>query len=280
MRKKENMQKLIELGLSQREARVYLVLLKKSDFTATELAKVSGIPRQKIYDILDGLIKRGVCAERVGKIKRYKATAPEIATRGLLEQYRDAFENELLERENLAHELSRDLARLYEKNQGRVDPLEYITMLRDRQQILRNWKSLQNSAKHEILSFNKAPFAAPFAENVDDETTVLKKNVKIRAIYEYEVTKNSEYIEALKLWIAAGEEARLVKELPMKLNIFDEQITMVPLADPISLTPSLTAMIINHSGFAKAQKAVFESYWERAIPFNEFKVTGESRQEA
>jgi len=277
MLKNENMQKLIDLGLSQREARVYLVLLKKSDFTATELAKISGIPRQKIYGILDGLIRRGICAERVGKIKRYKATAPEMATRGLLERYRDDFESEMLERENLVRELSRDLARLYEKNQGRVDPLEYITILRDRQQILRNWKSLQNSAKHEVLSFNKAPFAAPFAENIDDETSVLTRNVKIRAIYEFEVTKNAEYVEALKLWIAAGEEARLVKELPMKLNIFDEQITMVPLADPISLAPSLTAMIINHSGFAKAQKAVFESYWERAIRFNEFKATGEQK---
>jgi sugar-specific transcriptional regulator TrmB len=277
MTKSANMQKLIDLGLSQREARVYLVLLKKSVFTATELAKVSGIPRQKIYDILDGLVRRGICAEKVGKIKRYKATAPESATRGLLEQYRNDFESEMLAREKLARDLSRNLARLYERNQARVDPLEYITMLRDRQQILRHWKSLQDNAKQEILSFNKAPFAAPFAENIDDETAVLKRNVKIRAIYESEVTKNAEYAKALSLWVAAGEEARLVKELPMKLNIYDEQITMVPLADPISLTPSLTAMIINHAGFAKAQKAVFESYWERAIPYENFKTTSKTK---
>jgi sugar-specific transcriptional regulator TrmB len=277
MKKSDNMQKLIDLGLSQREARVYLVLLKKSDFTATELAKISGIPRQKIYDILDGLIRRGVCSEKVGKIKRYKATAPENATRGLLQRYKDDFDSEMLEREKLARELSRDLAGMYERNQTRVDPLEYITMLRDRQQILRHWKSLQNNAKYEILSFNKAPFAAPFAENIDDETAVLKRKVKIRAIYESEVAKNAEYAEALSLWIAAGEEARLVRELPMKLNIFDEQITMVPLADPLSLTPSLTAMIINHAGFAKAQKAVFESYWERAIPYEKFNVAGKSK---
>lgn len=277
MKKNDDIQKLIDLGLSQREARVYLVLLKKSDFTATELAKVSGIPRQKIYDVLDNLIKRGICTERVGKIKRYKAAAPEIATRGLLERYRNDFESEMLERENLARELSKDLAGLYARNQGRVDPLEYITMLRSKQQIRRNWKLLQNGAQHEILSFNKAPFAASFAENIDDEIAILKRNVKIRAIYEFEVVKNAEHVEALSIWISAGEEARLVKELPMKLNVFDEQITMVPLNDPISLTPSLTAMVINHAGFAKAQKAVFESYWERAIPYKEFKATGNSK---
>lgn len=271
---KKNMKNLTELGLSQREARVYLVLLKKCDFTATELARVSGIPRQKIYDILDNLIKRGVCVERTGRVKRYKAIAPESATRGLLEQYRHDFENEMREREMLAQELSKDLADQYARNQRRVDPLEYITMLRDRQQIIRNWKLLQNGAKREICSFNKAPFAAPFAENIKDETAVLKRRVKIRAIYELEVTQNAEYVEALECWTAAGEDARVIKELPMKLAIFDEQITMVPLDDPISLTPSLTTMVINHAGFARAQKAVFESYWERAVPFGEIKISG------
>lgn len=263
---------LMELGLSQREARAYLVLLKKSDFTATELAKVSGIPRQKIYDILDNLIKRGICVERSGRVKRYKATAPESATRGLLERYRHDFESEMRERERLALDLSRDLAEQYAKNQSRVDPLEYITMVRDRQQILRHWKLLQNGAQREILSFNKAPFAAPFAENIEDENAVLKRGVKIRALYEVEVTQSVDYVEALKCWTAAGEEARVVKELPMKLAIFDEQITMVPLDDPISLTPSLTTMIINHAGFARAQKAVFESYWDRAVPIDALKT--------
>lgn len=270
----KNLKNLTELGLSQREARVYLVLLKKSDFTATELAKVSGIPRQKIYGILENLIKRGICVERSGRVKRYKATAPESATRGLLERYRHDFESEMRERERLARELSKDLAEQYARNQGRVDPLEYITMVRDRQQILRHWKLLQGGAQQEICSFNKAPFAAPFAENIEDENAVLKSGVKIRAIYELEVTQSVDYVEALKCWIAAGEDARVIQELPMKLAIFDEQITMVPLDDPISLTPSLTTMVINHAGFARAQKAVFESYWERAVPFHKIKTSG------
>ncbi len=272
----DNTKKLIELGLSQREARVYLVLLKKSNFTATEIAKVSGIPRQKIYDILNNLIKKGICTEKVGKIKRYKAAEPEFVCRGLVERHKNDFENELLAREKLAHELSRDLAVPYERNQERVDPLEYIEILKDRRQTYRKWKLLQSRAQHEILAFTKAPYTvSSLDENIDDEIDVLKRKVKIRAIYEYKDVKKDEFVRAVSLWISAGEEARVVKELPMKLVILDKQITIIPLNDPISLEPSITTMIINHPGFAKAQKAVFESYWERAMPLEEFKATGD-----
>jgi len=272
----DNTKKLIELGLSQREARVYLVLLKKSNFTATEIAKVSGIPRQKIYDILDNLIKKGICTEKVGKIKRYKATEPEFVCRGLVERHKNDFENELLAREKLAHELSRDLAVPYERNQERVDPLEYIEILKDRRQIYRKWKLLQSRAQHEILAFTKAPYTLPLPDgDIDDEIDILKRKVKIRAIYEYGDVKKDEFIRALSSWVFAGEEARVIKELPMKLVIFDEQITIIPLIDPISLESSLTAMIINHPGFATAQKAVFENYWESAMPYEEFMASGE-----
>ncbi len=50
-----------------------------------------------------------------------------------------------------------------------------------------------------------------------------------------------------------------------------KKITMFALNDPISLKPSITTMIINHPSFAMTLKYVFESIWEKAIPFEEFK---------
>jgi len=50
-----------------------------------------------------------------------------------------------------------------------------------------------------------------------------------------------------------------------------KKITMFALNDPISLKPSITTMIKNHPSFAMTLKYVFESIWEKAIPFEEFK---------
>ena len=81
-----------------------------------------------------------------------------------------------------------------------------------------------------------------------------------------------DFWEIISSWAAAGEESRIIEELPMKMIIFDEKITMFSLNDPISLKPSITTMIINHPSFAMALKYVFESIWEKAMPFQEFNI--------
>jgi len=49
---------LSKLGLKEPEAKVYLNLLKKKNFTATEISRLSGVPRTKIYDVLHQLINK------------------------------------------------------------------------------------------------------------------------------------------------------------------------------------------------------------------------------
>jgi len=263
MKIEEYLKRLVEVGLLPREARVYLALLNKNRFTATEIAQVSGIPRQKIYEILDNLIKKGICVEKVGKVKRYKAVEPESVFRVLIGQYK--------EKEKLALVLSNDLSVLYEKNREKFDPLEYIKVLKDRKQIYERWMFLEREAKQEILAFTKAPYTISFTDNVEEINT-LNKGVKIRSIYENKDIIKEEYAKTMSSWVSAGEEARIVEELPMKMAIFDEKITILALNDPVSLKPSITTMIINHSSFAKAQKYVFESIWEKAMTIEEFKI--------
>lgn len=273
----EYTKKLMELGLSLREARIYLALLRKNTFTATEIAKVSGIPRQKIYELLDNLIKKGICVEKIGKVKRYKAVEPHFAFRSLIDQYKSDFKIKLGKDKKLALELSNDLSVLYDKTREQMDPLEYIEVLKDNKQIHRRWLSLESEAKREILAFTKPPYTAPVSEHLTKEIDTLKRKVKIRSIYEYDDAAKEELIKVISLWVSAGEEARVVRELPMKLVIIDDKITLLPLSDPISEKPSITTMIINHPGFAKAQKCVFETIWDKATSFDEFKATKKLR---
>lgn len=111
------------------------------------------------------------------------------------------------------------------------------------------------------------------SEHLTKEIDTLKRKVKIRSIYEYDDAAKEELIKVISLWVSAGEEARVVRELPMKLVIIDDKITLLPLNDPISEKPSITTMVINHPGFAKAQKCVFETIWDKATSFDEFKAT-------
>lgn len=51
---------LIELGLTEYEAKAYLTLLKESPLSAYETAKRAGLPSSKIYEVLERLAQRGV----------------------------------------------------------------------------------------------------------------------------------------------------------------------------------------------------------------------------
>lgn len=55
---------LVELGLSEYEAKAYLALLADSPATAYETAKRAGIPSSKIYEVLERMTLRGLVMRR------------------------------------------------------------------------------------------------------------------------------------------------------------------------------------------------------------------------
>ena len=266
----KHIKELTSLGLSENEAKTYLTLLAKSSMTVGEIAQVSGVPRPKLYEILTKLIVKGLCTEKIGKVKRYRVVDPNIVKEKLIGDYQAQLEQKKI----IAQSFSNAVYSIYQQNMNKTDSLEYIEVLKDIGQIRKKWFTLQKNAKKEILVFNKPPYTISLADSVNYELDVLNKKVKDKSIYEYNdiMYSEKEGIKIISSLISAGEEARIVKELPMKLAIIDENITMLALNDPISLKPSITTIVINHPSFAMAQKYVFESIWEKAMPFEEFKI--------
>ena len=65
-------------NLNSYETNSYLALLKKDSLTAAEVAKISGVPRGRIYEILNNLLEKGFCHSIPGKVKKYKASNPDF----------------------------------------------------------------------------------------------------------------------------------------------------------------------------------------------------------
>ncbi|MEO7069406.1 MAG: helix-turn-helix domain-containing protein, partial [Nostocoides sp.] len=80
---------LTDLGLTAYEARAYLALITRDRYTAAELARQAGIPRQRVYDVLDGLVRRGLAAPVQGAVRRFTATSPDAAVELLVATRRD-----------------------------------------------------------------------------------------------------------------------------------------------------------------------------------------------
>src|SRR3989344_2832391 len=69
---------LQDLGLSDKEALIYLALLHVDSTTALDLSKKTKINRSTVYVVIDSLSKKGLVSETtVGKKTQFQAEPPE-----------------------------------------------------------------------------------------------------------------------------------------------------------------------------------------------------------
>lgn len=266
---KDLIEKLKYLDIPRREGEVYLALLHKKEFTAAEISKITSVSRTKTYEILQNLVKKGLCTESFRNgIKIFSSVDPEIAIKNILQDYE--------EKKKVADQLKINLTEIFKANGKINDPLDYIEVLTDLDQIKNRWVDiLQNSVQFELIGFNKKPYSILFSDGTKYLESLIKKNVVTKSMYEYDDSQDQNSRETLIKNIDAltsiGEEVRVVEKLPMKLVIIDERITMLALNDPISMTPSITTMIITHPSFAASMKTVFQSYWDASMSAEDFK---------
>ncbi|MCD2200973.1 TrmB family transcriptional regulator [Halobacterium sp. KA-4] len=78
------MTELGELGLSSYEEKVYRTLLVTGAVTATELSDISGVPKGRIYDVLNGLEARKLVRMQSNDPKKFVAVEPETVVDRLL----------------------------------------------------------------------------------------------------------------------------------------------------------------------------------------------------
>ena len=250
---------LTRLGLTSYEARAYATLILRDSFAAAQVARQSGLPRQRIYDVLGSLVVKGLASARPGPQVKYAAIAPELAVERLLSERRRQLSALELDGASIVEALTPQ----FQAGQSHTDPLEYIEVLRDAGAINERFKELQNSVKREILVFTKPPYATPPQENV--EGLGVARSHKARSVYEMSVFDDAKVIAGIRTFIEAGEESRFVESLPLKLVIIDETIVMFGMQDPVGSGRDLTIMVVEHPSLASVLKAAFEAYWAQGL---------------
>jgi len=80
-------EKLELIGLTEYEAKVYLALLEVHLNTATKVSEKSGVPRTRIYSVLESLARKGWVRIYSGVPLLFKATAPQEVFEKIKEEY-------------------------------------------------------------------------------------------------------------------------------------------------------------------------------------------------
>jgi len=85
---------LIEFGLSQYEAKIYLTLTTKGPLTASEISKLTKIPYSKIYEIIKKLkLKTIIEVSSENNHKKFKAVEPIHAMKRIIKEKEDNVSN-------------------------------------------------------------------------------------------------------------------------------------------------------------------------------------------
>lgn len=70
---------LKQLNLSEKEIKTYLTLLKLGSSSINRISEITALPKSTCYDILRGLISRGLASSLIReKVKYFEATNPQV----------------------------------------------------------------------------------------------------------------------------------------------------------------------------------------------------------
>ncbi len=135
--KERLIEKLMELGLTQNEAKAYVTLVELGAAAPLDVAALSGVPVAKIYYVLSELERKGIVESQQGKPKLYRAVEPSRALEMLAERYMEA------KRE--AMKLLKALA-----SRGRKVDTRTIWIIRGKRNILNRIKTVIRNAETSL----------------------------------------------------------------------------------------------------------------------------------
>jgi len=242
------------LGLSEAEQQLYERLLARSAFTAAEAG--DGVLLRQLRE--RGLVTRlpGGDPPRYAVVSADEALADAIAER----------ERELGAARRRLTELT---ARF--RQAASADPVAPVEVYRGAQAAVEWYERVHTGAKREIRSFDGPPYLLSNWDSSDHiELKHLARGVRFRVLYDRRAVIAPGRVRDLERSAAVGEISR-VGDVPMKLWLSDEPLAMLPLRSPDDLSEW---MIVRGSALYDALSAMFEAYWEQALPLRLWAATG------
>jgi len=249
---------LQKIGLSDKEAKVYLTMLELGQVSVQEISKKSGVNRATTYVILDSLMQKGLCSTyHKDKKEFYMAESPERII-SVLELHK----NEIDEQQKQIIELMPQLKAIYNKQESKPvvrffegkDGLK--TMIQE--QMDSNAKILRMAFSVDDL---KRIFTAEEMEQAYNDRVA--KKVKVKALL---TTKSG--VDYRQNPSDLDQRLKLSEtEFPIHCDIalFDNKIRIASLKD------KLNGVIIEDENIYKTFVSLFELAWLGALTLNKKK---------
>ncbi|MGI8335254.1 hypothetical protein ACRYCC_35340 [Actinomadura scrupuli] len=146
-----------------------------------------------------------------------------------------------------------------------------VQVVTDRDEITRLSYSLSNTAVRDLMTLDNCLQETPI-----DETTAVpplprfKGSIRCRSIYETACLEHPVAAKVIEVSVQAGEEARVLPRVVMKMKLIDDTTAMLPL----TATGMGGIVILRSAVIIEWIREYFELQWERALPIGTKAVDG------
>lgn len=252
-------------GVSDFEEEVYRALVRTGPARLDDLPLTTQAGPVRVRAALQTLETQGLVSRAPGGDGRFLAAPPDVALEALiLQRERDLH----LARLGLA-----DLTAEYQTVTGIRGPAELVEVVTGTSAIQLRFQQLQLAARSEVKVFDLPPYTS--AENAGAnpvEIEQLGRGVRYRAVYDASAVDGPAAMDAIRPHLLAGEQARVVHGLPIKLAIADRTLALLPLSVGGSdVAPG--AILVHACGLLDALDALFERAWREGVPLGGEAVT-------
>ncbi|MBT2389040.1 TrmB family transcriptional regulator [Streptomyces sp. ISL-1] len=249
-------------GLTAVEETVYRLLITTASATADEIASQTGLAPGEAEGILATLATQGLASPTDRQPRQFTAASPDVALLPRLQRNADALDQ--------ARAAVTDLLESYRSTRRRQDAGQLIEVITGAGALRQHLRQLQDNARHEMLWFCKAQYVAMPSGSNGAEYEALARGVRYRVLYERAFFDDDGAVDNVVRGVRAGEVARSVPHLPLRLAVADRAMAICPLVPggPYGSPSEPTAALLRDSNLLEALTALFERYWEDAVPLH------------
>ena len=252
--------RLIGFGLSEKEAQLYLHLLKYGPKTPSPLSKSLQTYREDVHRTLTSLIEKGMVRPSLDSPTVYAAIDLDTALGSALQKQ----QSELREMEARKRELQELSQQQWFRPSDKVSTFKIIKSIKGRIAVA---MPLIDPTQEEWLIAAPAYLtvvASLFGVN-DAAYEFIKRGGKVQAI----VDISYQVIEPVREMIAIGEEVRHIDQHGIMFVVFDRRISISAInaeVKRISLNEPVSGLWTDDPAYAQYLASTFEMVWGQSVP--------------
>ncbi|MBI4052407.1 MAG: TrmB family transcriptional regulator [Candidatus Diapherotrites archaeon] len=240
----------LELGLTEYESKTLSTILKLKEAEAPDISRLAQVPKTRVYDVLDKLIRRGLIIEISGRPKKYRGIDPSESVNLLLNEKKAGLKA-LESKANGVKQL------FLSAGQGIATAEEKVLKVKDKSDFERILAQELESAESSVVGFTALESESSVLANALEKAK--NKNVTIRLVNHAPTDAIKKHARDIGLNVRHSNHG-------LTAFVVDDKKVVLALSDTEKSPEYHFAIWSDNKAMASMLQGYFDKHWDAGKP--------------